>query len=165
MSMRVRDRRAIRKGADKDKTWWNFYQRNRRGILRNALLAIANAIEISLLKTRVSTNETDITALDTRVTTNEGDIDALQRPPVEVLSVSAVLTESQHYVRVDTPGVTITLAASPDEGWQHDIRNTSGGTITVDPNGNNLEGSTDTQTVYDGETFNLIYDSVDGWRL
>jgi hypothetical protein len=177
--MRVRDQRATRKGADRDKTWWNFYQRNRKDLLLTEALAIVNAVEIALLKTRVSTNETDIAALDTRVTTNEadiasldtrvtineGDIDALQRPPVEVLSASTVLTESQHYVRVDTQGVTITLAASPGEGWQHDIRNTSGGTITVDPNGNNLEGSTDTQTVYDGETFNLIYDTADGWRL
>jgi hypothetical protein len=74
MSMRVRDRRAIRKGADRDRTWWNFYQRNARDILLSAAIGIANAIEIALLKTRVSTNETDIAALDTRVTTNEGDI-------------------------------------------------------------------------------------------
>lgn len=151
MSMRRTSNRETQRGGDRQRTWWNFYQRQAVEIAATLALGIANAIRIALLEGRVITNENDIAALDVRVTQNESDIADLQANQLVP-------------VRLDTAGSTYTLPASPAEGLWYSIRNTSTGTVSIDPNGNNLEGASATFPLYSQESIIIRYTTADGWR-
>lgn len=106
-----------------------------------------------------------LTSLEGRVTINEGDIAELFRPTQVVLSTPTTLSWTDRHILVDTPGITITLAAAPSDGDNHRIRNISGGAISIDPNGRELEGDTFAQLLYNDEVIHIWYSITEGWRV
>ena len=93
--------------------------------------------------------------IDTFITNNT--------PTNSVISSNTTIGAGQQNVTIDTASITVTLASSPSAGDWVRINNDSGGSATIDSNGNNINGNS-TVTILDGEGFSMFYNNST-WNL
>lgn len=87
--------------------------------------------------------------------------------PKELLSIDTDTTlcnRSQTIIATHTEEIDVTLTASPEDGQRITIRNAGSESLFVDPNGNDLDGSTDSVELAVGEVIELIYSDDLEWR-
>jgi parallel beta-helix repeat protein len=77
------------------------------------------------------------------------------------------MTSANHVLVCDTDGGAITVYLPVGvEGTEYTIKNvgSSGNAVTIDPDGAETIFGASSELVYDGEVFDIVFDSTEGWR-
>jgi hypothetical protein len=103
-------------------------------------------------------------------TPSNRNIQVLELPIVNIpIDKTRVLTENKTIIgynlnyEIAVDSITVSLPTSPIDGSSLNIYNFSGGSATIDGNGNNIMGLA-SQTIFDNESFNLIYNNTE-WKI
>lgn len=118
-------------------------------------------------KTQIATNDTDIDGLDTRVTALEG------APPgggnnftvTNVAVAGTIAASSFDAIIVKINGVTVDLPAAPVVNNMVKVKLRTGTSVTIDGNGNTIDGSATLVITSPLGAVELIYDGVEWVQL
>ncbi len=134
-------------------------------IIEAAIVAIEADIvaiqaDITTIQANIVTIQNDITAIEARLDA----IEALQFIEVTA-TANHTTTRNEVITCTNTSAITITLEASPDALQDVHVTRTNA-SVTIDGNGNNINGSSTVKLISKGDSVHLIYnDSLSEWAI
>ena len=87
-----------------------------------------------------------------------GAVDNVNRN-IDTITADKTLKGAEGYLVITVSGVTVTMMTNPRIGKPYWFKNTSGGNVTLDGNGKNIDGSS-TYVLSTGSVVKFVYDGT-----